>query len=215
MELRKATIEQIPALTEISSTDLRADAESPARTEPMFSDFDNREWYGRMQAHGDLYALMDRGRPVGGALAFYRDKRLYIERVFAENEGQKRDILCALEKLFPDAARIELDAPEDNTRLLSLLMDCGFTPVRGNGDWVSCLKIPGGQLPASEFLDLKRFDGAMGRVTAGNGEVFEGKCSYSPEGFNDAELGIPEDGLQLDDLLIARSDIRCVETMNV
>ena len=215
MELRKATIEQIPALTRISAADLRADAESPARREPMYSDFDNREWYGRMQAHGDLYALVDRGRPVGGALAFYRDKRLYIERVFAENEGQKRDILCALETLFPDAKRMELDAPEDNARLLALLTDCGFTPIRGNGDWIYCLKVPGGQIPASEFLDLRCFDGSRVRVTASDGEVFEGECSYSPEGFNDAELGIPEDGLQVDDLLVARSDILRVEALDI
>ena len=69
--------------------------------------------------------------------------------------------------------------------------------------------------PASEFLDLRCFDGSRVRVTVSDGEVFEGECRYSPEGFNDAELGIPEDGLQVDDLLVARSDILRVEALDI
>ena len=79
------------------------------------------------------------------------------------------------------------------------------------GSWIYCLKMPGREIPAWEFLHLTDFDGRTVRVTLRTGEVFSGECSYSPEGYNDAEIGIPEDGLQIDDTIIGRSDIIRVE----
>ena len=51
------------------------------------------------------------------------------------------------------------------------------------------------------------------RVTTHDGEVFEGECSYNSEGYNDAEFGVPEDGLQMEDVIVGRSDILRVEVL--
>ena len=213
MELKKAAPADIPALTGISDAALRADATAPQRREPLYEGFDSEVWYAEVLHDGALFAWCDGDRIVGGAVAFFQNARLYIERFFARTDLERRALLQALEMRFPGASRIELEAPEENGGLLALLRECGYTPARGNGDWIYCLKMPGKKIPASEFLHLSEFDGRNVRVITLTGETFLGECSYNPEGYNDAELGIPEDGLQIDDTVVGRSDIARVEVI--
>ena len=213
MILRKAEPADVAVLTGISDSALRADATAAQRREELYEGFDSEIWYEKMRACGALYALSDGIRSVGGAVAFFDSRKLYIERFFVLTAPQRRTLLEALEKRFPDAERIELEAPEENKCLLGMLEQCGYTPIRGNGDWIFCLKMPHGPIPATEFLQLTKFDGMRVRVTTHDGEVFEGECSYNSEGYNDAEFGVPEDGLQMEDVIVGRSDILRVEVL--
>ena len=213
MELRRAEPADIPELTGISAAALRDDAAAAQRREELYPGFDSEAWYGQTLRDGALFVWRDEAEIAGGAVAFFQNARLYIERFFARTDRERKGLLLALERRFPGAARIELEAPEENACLLALLGECGYTPIRGNGDWIYCLKMPGKKIPASEFLHLSDFDGRVVRVTSLSGEVFSGECSYNPEGYNDAEFGIPEDGLQIDDTIVGRSDIFRVEVI--
>ena len=62
-------------------------------------------------------------------------------------------------------------------------------------------------------MDLSQFDDKHVRITLTDGSVYEGICSYNSEEYNECEWGKDEDGLQLPAMLIGRSEIASVESL--
>lgn len=63
-------------------------------------------------------------------------------------------------------------------------------------------------------MDLSAFDDQCVRVTLKDGSVFEGACQYNCAEFNEAELGLDEDGLEIAHRLFLRSEIEKVEQID-
>lgn len=62
-------------------------------------------------------------------------------------------------------------------------------------------------------MRLREYDDRCVQVTDRNGEVFEGVCAYNGRDYNEHEFGRREDGLQISYLLLFRSDIREIRSL--
>lgn len=62
-------------------------------------------------------------------------------------------------------------------------------------------------------MKLSQFDGKCVRLTDDLGNVFEGICCYNGKEYNEHEFGRAEDGVQIGFMLIYRSQIKKIESL--
>lgn len=133
MELVLANKEQIKELVAISKAAFDTDIEVGADEIGGPPDYDSIQWHIRMQKSGNLYALLNNGEVIGGALLF-RDRKeqsvLYVGRIFVAPQYHRRgygmELMKLVEHVFPDVCCIRLDTPVWNIRTNSFYIKCGF-----------------------------------------------------------------------------------------
>lgn len=62
-------------------------------------------------------------------------------------------------------------------------------------------------------MELSEFDRQYVRVTLSEDEAFEGECAHNSEEYNEHEYGVVEEGLQIEDWLLWKRQIRRVERL--
>ena len=62
---------------------------------------------------------------------------------------------------------------------------------------------------------LFRYQDKEIRITTEDGSVFTGTAEVFPSGYGLHEFGRGEEGIQLDDVIVFKSDIRIIEDLNI
>ena len=62
-------------------------------------------------------------------------------------------------------------------------------------------------------MDLSQYDGQCVRVTLVDGDIIDGICSYNCAEYNEHEFGCSEEGIEFPNLLLYKSDIKSIESL--
>ena len=138
MKLIPAEISQVDELVRISEAAFLSDGTGDGPPE-----FANPFWHIEMLKTGHLFAAVDDGRTVGGALLF-RDEdslqHMHVGRIFVDpiffRMGYGTSLMKAVEGLYPDVSELSLDTPVWNERTNAFYRKLGYAEVGRDSEFV-------------------------------------------------------------------------------
>ena len=214
MRLRIALEEEVGILTGIARAAFdRAASEAGQDPEKQEEGYEETPWYLEMEEADALYAYEDGNVIAGGAVVFRNPKDVYINRYFIDPEhaDRKPDLLKAAEELFPEIGIVCIDLPLWDRAGRDLLVREGYLETGSGNGYAYYEKIRDESLlpmvRKRQALKLSSYDGEAVRIRMENGTVLEGECSFSSEAYNEHELGIREESLNIGDTAYFVSDI--------
>lgn len=132
IKFRKAIEEEVRVLTEMSRDAFLSDVEFGGEPGGP-TGYDDYEFHLSHQKNGDLYALLDDGKIVSGAILKLNEDSLYVYRIFVSSKefhkGYGLKLMQSIEEYFPKAKVFKLDTPEWNIRTNSFYKKCGYVAV--------------------------------------------------------------------------------------
>ena len=132
MELYAAKEEQLAVLVRLSKEAFESDVLVGAPKGDCPPDYDSVPWHQKMMEEGHLFAAMEGGTIVGGAILFPDESSfsVYVGRIFVDpkefRKGYGIAIMKAVEALFPKARSFRLDTPEWNIRTNRFYQKLGY-----------------------------------------------------------------------------------------
>ena len=132
MIFREAIENDVKILTEMSRDAFLSDVEFGGEPGGP-TGYDDYEFHLAHQKKGNLYALLDDEKIVGGAILKPNKNFLYIYRIFVSSKefhkGYGIQLMQSIEEYFPETKVFKLDTPEWNNRTNSFYKKCGYVAV--------------------------------------------------------------------------------------